>query len=99
MKRIPRRLFLGANVLVLAACGGGGGSTAPTAPVASVTVSPATATVNALATVQLAATTKDAAGNVLTGRVVTWTTGNAPVATVSTSGMVTGVAVGGPVTI
>src|SRR5713226_8176561 len=97
--KVSSLLHGGVTALVLAACGGGGGSTAPSAPVASVTVSPATATVSAGATVQLAATTKDAARNVLTGRVVTWTTGNAAVATVSSTGLVSGVAVGGPVTI
>src|SRR5213596_2374206 len=65
-----------------------------TAPVASVTVAPASASVAVSSTVQLAATTKDAAGNVLTGRVVTWTSGTPTVATVSTTGLVTGVSAG-----
>ena len=65
-----------------------------TAPVASVTVTPASASVAVSSTVQLAATTKDAAGNVLTGRVVTWTSGTPTVATVSTTGLVTGVSAG-----
>ena len=68
-------------------------------PVASVTVAPATATVQVGQTVPLAATTKDANGNVLTGRAVTWTSGAPSVATVSGTGVVTGVAAGGPVTI
>jgi len=59
-------------------------------PVASVTVTPAPASVNEGKTVQLVATPKDAAGNVLTGRAVAWASGNAAVATVSTSGLVTG---------
>src|SRR5207245_4953885 len=42
-----------------------------TAPVASVTVSPATASVAVAQTVQLAATLRDAAGNPLGGRVLT----------------------------
>ena len=71
----------------------------PPAPVASVTVSPASASVDAGGTQQLAATTKDADGNVLTGRVVTWTSSNSAIATVNGSGLVTGVAAGGPVTI
>jgi len=65
-----------------------------TASVASVTVAPASASVGVSGTVQLAATTKDAAGNVLTGRVVTWTSGTPTVATVSTTGLVTGVSAG-----
>lgn len=43
---------------------------------------------------QASATVRDANGNVLTGRPVTWTTSDASVATVGTSGTVTGVAVG-----
>ena len=63
-------------------------------PVATVTVSPATASVAVGKTVQLAATTKDANGNVLTGRSITWSSGATGTATVSSSGLVTGVAVG-----
>jgi uncharacterized protein YjdB len=68
-------------------------------PVASVTVAPATASVIVGQTLSLTDTTKDAGGNVLTGRTVTWSTGNAALATVSPAGVVTGVAIGGPVTI
>ena len=68
-------------------------------PVASVTVTPATASVAVGATVQLTATPKDANGNPLTGRVITWSSSNTAIATVSGSGLVTGVAAGGPVTI
>src|SRR5690242_18562468 len=63
-------------------------------PVATVTVSPASASVLAGQTVQLAATTRDASGNVLTGRSIVWTSSNGPVATVSGSGLVTGVTAG-----
>jgi uncharacterized protein YjdB len=63
-------------------------------PVASVTVSPAAASVSVGATTQLTATPKDANGTALSGRVVTWGTSNPAVATVSPSGLVTGVAVG-----
>jgi uncharacterized protein YjdB len=63
-------------------------------PVASVTVSPASASVTVGQTVQLAATPKDASGNPLTGRTVTWATSNAAVATVNGSGLVTGGAAG-----
>src|SRR5437867_3384086 len=63
-------------------------------PVASVTVSPATAVVLVGATVQLTTTLKDAAGNVLSGRSVTWASGTPAVATVSSTGLVTGVAAG-----
>src|SRR5439155_9366976 len=63
-------------------------------PVASVTVSPAPASVQAGQTVQLAATPKDANGNTLTGRTVTWASSNSSVGTVNASGLVTGVVAG-----
>lgn len=68
--------------------------TVSTVPVATVTVAPATAGVAVGGTSQLSATTKDAAGNVLTGRSITWSSSNPAVATVSASGLVTGVAAG-----
>src|SRR5204863_8306018 len=68
-------------------------------PVASVTVTPATAGVAVGSTVQLTATPKDANGNPLTGRVVTWQSSNNAIASVNGSGLVSGVAAGGPVTI
>ena len=64
------------------------------APVASVVVTPSTATVTVGQSVDLNAQTLDASGAVLTGRAVTWTTSNSGVATVSQSGGVTGVAAG-----
>jgi uncharacterized protein YjdB len=64
------------------------------AAVGSVTLSPATASVNVGSTTLLTATVKDVGGTVLIGRTVTWTTSNAAVATVSTAGLVTGVSAG-----
>jgi len=69
-------------------------TTPPPAPVASVTVSPATASLVVGGTQQLTATLRDASGNVLTGRVVTWATSAAAVATVNGSGLVTAGAAG-----
>ncbi len=63
-------------------------------PVAQVTVAPASASVARGATRQLTATLRDASGNVLTGRTVTWGSSNPSVATVNASGLVTGVGVG-----
>src|SRR5439155_714149 len=63
-------------------------------PVASVTVSPATASLTVGATTQLTATPKDSNGTALGGRVVTWGTSNAAIATVSASGLARGVAAG-----
>jgi len=71
-----------------------GTTTASTAPVATVTVSPASANVVVGALQQFTATPKDAGGNPLSGRVVTWSSGNTAFATVSGSGLVTGVAAG-----
>jgi uncharacterized protein YjdB len=62
----------------------------PPAPVASVTVAPSTASVQVGSTVQLAATLRDASGNVLTGRTTTWSSANTGIATVSGTGLVTG---------
>ena len=64
------------------------------APVATVSVSPASASVVAGGTQQLTATLRDAAGSTLTGRTVTWSSGNGAVATVSASGVVAAVTAG-----
>ncbi len=68
-------------------------------PVASVTVTPASGSVAVGSTLQLTATPRDANGNPLTGRTITWQSSNATVASVNGSGLVSGVAAGGPVTI
>src|SRR2546425_5871611 len=62
--------------------------------VGSVTVTPPAPTVAVGASVALRAILRDHAGNVLTGRTVTWASRNTMVATVSASGVVSGVAVG-----
>jgi len=63
-------------------------------PVATVTVSPAAASVAAGATLQLTVTLRDSAGNVLSGRSVSWASSTPALATVAPTGLVTGVAVG-----
>ncbi|MBX6333178.1 MAG: Ig domain-containing protein [Gemmatimonadaceae bacterium] len=63
-------------------------------PVASVSVSPATASIALAGTVQLTATTRDADGHELSGRTVTWSTSDPTIATVSASGRVTGTGAG-----
>ena len=52
-------------------------------PVASVVVSPASPGIGVGGTQQLSAVTKDSAGTTLTGRVVTWSSSNTSVATVT----------------
>jgi uncharacterized protein YjdB len=63
-------------------------------PVASVSVSPTAPSLTVGGTIQLSATTRDASGNVLTGRTVTWTSSNAGAASVNSSGLVTAVNAG-----
>jgi hypothetical protein len=62
--------------------------------VASVTVSPARASVHPGETVQLTTTIRDSNGNALTERLVTWASSNPAVATVSDGGLVRRVTVG-----
>jgi len=63
-------------------------------PVATVTVSPASPSVQVGQTAQLTATLKDANGNTLTGRTVTWTSSDTTIAKVSATGLVTARAAG-----
>lgn len=63
-------------------------------PVASVSVTLAASSRNTGQTTQATATTRDANNNVLTGRAITWSSSNTGVATVSSSGLVTAIAVG-----
>ncbi len=110
MAHMSRRLFVAAGAFVLTACSesaprvtgppvGGGGIL----PVASVVVTLTSGgvpvplvgtTLNVQATFQLTSTTRDATGNVLPGRVVTWASSNTAVATVSATGLLTCVAPG-----
>jgi alpha-tubulin suppressor-like RCC1 family protein len=70
-------------------------SIAPTpGAVATVTVSLSSSLLFVLQTQQLVAALKDASGNTVSGAAVTWSSSNTAVATVSTSGLVTGIAVG-----
>ncbi|MBI4410395.1 MAG: glycoside hydrolase family 6 protein [Gemmatimonadetes bacterium] len=62
--------------------------------VASVTVSPASVSVEVGQTAQLTAAVRDASGNTLADRSVTWSSSDASLATVSATGVVTGVAAG-----
>ena len=75
------------------------GNAGPVVPVATVDVSPSSAIVAVGGTAQLSASLKDAGGEPLTGRTVTWTTSTSAIADVSSTGLVTGKGAGGPVTI
>lgn len=96
LKRTGRALVV-AYLTALAACSGEG--TAPPAPVASISVSPTTSSIAPGEVTQLTATPRDAQGNALANRAVSWSSTNESVASVSSNGLVTAVAVGGPVTI
>lgn len=104
-RRYSRSLLFGliAASTIIVGCGGGGDSIVgppppppppPTVAVASVAVSPATASTQVGSTISLAATPKDGAGNALSGRTITWSTSDGTIANVSAAGVVTGVAAG-----
>jgi uncharacterized protein YjdB len=85
------------NTTITAASGGVTGSvqvTVTVAPVATVSVSLGTSSLSVGQTTQASAVLKDASGNVLIGRTITWASTNTAVATVSTTGLVTAVATG-----
>lgn len=66
------------------------------APVSNIIVStpPGTDSILINGTVQATATVRDASGNTLVGRSITWSTGDAMIATVAQTGVVTGVGAG-----
>jgi len=66
-------------------------------PVASVTVSPPTSSVTVGQTVQFSAVLKDASGNTLSGRVISWSSDQTGVATITSAGLVTAVSAGSAV--
>ncbi len=82
----------------ISACGGGddgdGTPVTPTVTVATVSVSPTTAQVVTGQTTTLSAVARDASGNTISGRPVTWSSGATSIATVNASGVVTGAAPG-----
>lgn len=85
------RAFVAGILSSAVACSGGDSSGPPA--VASVSISPAAASVEVGQTQQLSASPRDAAGNALTNP-VTWSSASSTIASVSGSGLVTGVSVG-----
>src|SRR5256885_4283993 len=84
------RCLTGLALLLLAACSKDSpGPTSLPPAVASVTAAPTTSSLTVGDTVRLAATGRDASGNVLTDRGVTWASSNPAVATVSRTRLVT----------
>ena len=93
---------IGACVAWIAACGDGSTDPVPPPPpppepprATTVIISPPRAELTALGeTLQLAAQVRDQNGQAMSGATVTWSTGNAAVATVDASGLVTAVGEG-----
>jgi uncharacterized protein YjdB len=77
------------GTMIVSAVASAGGSA-----VATVTVSPNSATVEVGFTTQFSAVLKDANGQVLTGRAVTWTSSDPAAASVSATGLVSGISYG-----
>jgi hypothetical protein len=93
MQNQPRLALVSLCTLAFAIGCGGGDSAGPPA-VATVDVAAPGSDLIVGQTAQLSATARDAKGNSLSGRTTAWTTSSATIATVSTSGLVTGVAPG-----
>ncbi len=96
---LVRGVKVGSAVLTAANQGTSGSAkitvvAASAAPVALVAVSPGSANISTGQSLALQATLRDSANNVLSGRTVTWASSSAAVATVSSSGVVQGVATG-----
>jgi hypothetical protein len=86
------RLGVAAVLAILTlACGS---SSEPPPPVATIQLSPGDDTVRIGDATQLSATLMDASGEILSGRTVTWTSGSPDVASVTQTGLVTGVTEG-----
>lgn len=93
--RTSTAVTLAALSLLLVSCGDDGGVTEPSpASVARVEVSPSSGSVQVGGALQFAALPRDAAGNVLAGRAVSWSSSDEAVATVSAGGLVAGVGAG-----
>lgn len=70
-----------------------GGTTQP-GPVATISLTPSVASIGLGAIQPIAATLKDASGNVLSGRTITWTTSAPLIGSINTLGVVTGLLAG-----
>jgi hypothetical protein len=80
--------------LIIVACGDGTAGISSNSAVASITVTPTTATVAPGSATQLTANARDANGGTVPGVLIQWSSSNASVATVSNNGTVTAVATG-----
>jgi Bacterial Ig-like domain (group 2) len=87
-----RKSILSGAIFVFAACSGGGTTAPPVVTMVAVTSAPTQISVNE--TAQASALVKDQNGNTLSGKTVTWESLNPSVATVSSTGIIKGVAAG-----
>jgi uncharacterized protein YjdB len=95
MRHTP--LYLPRSIILLtsaALVGCGGSDTVAPLPVASVAVSPSSLEMQVGDAQVLQAQLRDAAGALLTGRPVTWSTSSATIASIAATGLVTGLAPG-----
>src|SRR5712692_6165406 len=79
---------------LVSACSQSGQVTGGGGTVATIMVSPSPAPVTVSGTTQLTAVLKDASGNLLSGKAVSWSSFDTTTAKVSATGLVTGVALG-----
>ena len=98
---IPRSATRNAIILwflALSACGEDGTGVEPppdaTGAIATLQIDPGLAAIDIGGSVNLTARARNSAGVLLSGRAITWSVANLNIATVSNSGLVTGVAVG-----
>ncbi len=89
-----RKSILSSAILVFAACSGGGGGGTQPAVVTTVAVTSAPTQISVNGTAQASAVVKDQNGNTLSGKTITWESLNPSVATVSSAGIIKGVAAG-----
>lgn len=78
---------------------GSGIPTVPTPVLTTIAISPTSPSINVGATQQLAAICKDQNNNTMTCPTLSWLSSNPAIASVNSSGLVTGVSAGGPVNI
>ena len=96
MSRLKRSVMGGIVALLLGIMGCGEPGTGPgpgPTPVATIVLTPPSATLEISQSITFTAEPRDAQGKPVTGRAVTWTSSNQTVATVA-AGVVTGIAVG-----
>src|SRR5688572_5576111 len=92
-KSFRRAAALLCGILATTSCESGGTTGPNTTAVASVSITPPTSTLGTTKQAVLEAAALDAAGNVLSGRTIVWSSSNLAVVTVA-NGTITGVAPG-----